>query len=1019
MTQRFLSEKSVFDEALQRASTAEERERYLTDACGEDSALLCRVRHLLAVHEQQQGPLDFPPPGFIATQPHESLEAPGTQIGLFTLREPIGEGGFGIVYIAEQQQPVARRVALKVIKPGMDSRDVIARFEAERQALAMMDHPNVARVLDAGTTRSGRPYFVMELVCGVPITEFCDARRLSVADRLRLFTEVCRAVQHAHQKGIIHRDVKPSNILVSVWSEKPIPKVIDFGISKALGAKLSENTIRTTCGQMLGTPLYMSPEQAQPGGLDVDTRSDVYSLGVLLYELLTGTTPFERRQLECLGIDEFRRLICEQDPPRPSARVSTLNAARLSTVGERLSGCRIRSRSLCGELDWIVMRSMEKDRSRRYESASALAADVERILSGEPVEACPPSVSYRLRVYVRRNRSLLLTLSAIALVLLVGTGVSIWQALEAHDARKLADERYQAEHRARRETNQSRQLAELRSRQARRAVDKMYTEVAEKWFEAQGNMTPLQRDFLVEALRFYEDFSVTESADPEIRFETALASYRVAEIQRHLGEHTKAIAAYRTAISTFNALVTQFPENTDYRRALAKSCCELAVGLLLGSRRADREDLHKQGIAHFEHLVQQDSHCLDSQRGLSHALRLYGDHLNHVGAVVKAEEVNRRGLALARRIVSLHPEDETFQRNLRWALYSRVTILRRLDRNDESTRLARELVHIDEARLAGAPRNWVRRYEHADSLWQLSSLLADEGDIGEAERLLCQAEDLQAQLVVEFPDTELNHFRLHRTRRSLGRLLQQSGRYADAQEVYLRNLQSAQQHAARPSTEEDRLSARTGDIIRAFWLLAELAASAGKSAESESWLKQALELHTASVSVQDEVTRFLQQRGREADAIDWHRSALQEMGEEPHSLNSLAWLLCTAQDPTLRRPGEAVELATRATELSPLGERFWNTLGVAHFRNGNWTAAIRALKKSIAQQPLHKNCIFNSLFLAMSYWRLGDRDEANRWYERAMECLRSTPLPDHGVWRILAEAEDVMGIRKRTITENR
>ena len=318
-------------------------------------------------------------------------ERPGTIIGPYKLLEQIGEGGFGLVFMAEQQQPVRRKVALKVLKPGMDTRQVIARFEAERQALALMDHPNIARVLDAGETGSGRPHFVMELVKGVPITDYCDQNRLTTRERLALFTHVCHAVQHAHHKGIIHRDLKPSNVMVTLHDGVPVVKVIDFGIAKALGQQLTDKTLFTGFAQMVGTPLYMSPEQAQLSGLDIDTRSDIYSLGVLLYELLAGVTPFDRERLRTAGYDEMRRIIREEDPPSPSTRLSTLGQTAVTVSAERQSDPKRLCRLLRGELDWIVMKALEKDRNRRYETANELARDVDRYLHDEPVRACPPT----------------------------------------------------------------------------------------------------------------------------------------------------------------------------------------------------------------------------------------------------------------------------------------------------------------------------------------------------------------------------------------------------------------------------------------------------------------------------------------------------------------------------------------------------------------------------------------------------------------------------------------------------
>ena len=433
MSQQQLDEEAIFQAA--RRIPADSRSNYLEHACGNDAQLRSRVEHLIDVYQQDQGFLE-PVCDFDLTLDMPTVaEKRDTQLGPYKLREQIGEGGFGVVYVAQQSKPVQRKVALKIIKPGMDTKDVIARFEAERQALALMDHPNVAKVLDAGATDTGRPYFVMELVKGIPITDFCDRHKLSTDERLKLFADVCRAVQHAHQKGIIHRDLKPSNVMVTLHDDKPVVKVIDFGISKALSQQLTENSIYTAYDQMIGTPLYMSPEQAQLSGLDVDTRSDVYSLGVLLYELLTGTTPFDKETLKNAGLDEIRRIIREDEPPRPSARVSTLHAEALSTVSDRRKiDPRKLGQSYRGELDWVVMKALEKDRNRRYESASAFAADVERYLADEPVQACPPSVWYRFRKFARRNNAVLITTVLVAASLLIGAGASAWQWRRAESA---------------------------------------------------------------------------------------------------------------------------------------------------------------------------------------------------------------------------------------------------------------------------------------------------------------------------------------------------------------------------------------------------------------------------------------------------------------------------------------------------------------------------------------------------------------------------------------------------------
>jgi WD40 repeat protein/serine/threonine protein kinase len=422
--------KEVFLAAL--AVGPDERASWLDEACGQDADLRRHVELMLAAHDTPQSLLDrparaairpeLPSFGAAATIDEPIAERPGIVIGPYKLLEQIGEGGFGVVFMAEQTQPVRRKVALKVLKPGMDTRQVVARFEAERQALALMDHPNIAHVFDGGATASGRPYFVMELVRGVPITSFCDQSHLSVRERLELFMDVCQAVQHAHLKGIIHRDLKPTNVLVTLHDDRSVVKVIDFGVAKATGQQLTEKTLFTNFAQMIGTPLYMSPEQAQMSGLDVDTRTDIYALGVLLYELLTGTTPFDRERLRTAGYDEVRRIIRDEEPARPSTRISTLGPAANTASANRKSDPKKLRQLLRGELDWIVMRALEKDRNRRYETASAFAADVQRYLADEPVQACPPSAGYRFRKFARRNRTVLATGLALAVAVLATVG---------------------------------------------------------------------------------------------------------------------------------------------------------------------------------------------------------------------------------------------------------------------------------------------------------------------------------------------------------------------------------------------------------------------------------------------------------------------------------------------------------------------------------------------------------------------------------------------------------------------
>jgi serine/threonine protein kinase/tetratricopeptide (TPR) repeat protein len=442
-----MSERDLFIAALQ-ISDPVQRSAWLDRECGGDAALRQRIEVLLQALDRAGSLLDNPVvvpqaivgetgPGLPASNAgaEPSAEQPGAVIGPYKLIEQIGEGGMGAVWMAQQTEPVKRLVAVKLIKAGLDSKHVIARFEAERQALALMDHPHIARVLDAGTTAAGRPYFVMDLVKGAPITKYCDEHHLTPRQRLELFLPVCQAVQHAHQKGIIHRDLKPSNVLVALYDGRPVPKVIDFGVAKAAGQQLTDRTLVTGFGAIVGTLEYMSPEQAEVNQLDIDTRSDIYSLGVLLYELLVGSPPFTRKGLGKAGLLEMLRVIREEEPAKPSTKLSTAEGLPTLAANRGMEPAKL-TRLVRGELDWIVMKALEKDRSRRYETANSFALDVQRYLADEPVLACPPSVSYRLRKFVRRNRGVVVTgfLVAIALLAgLVGTMVGLVQAEQAKD----------------------------------------------------------------------------------------------------------------------------------------------------------------------------------------------------------------------------------------------------------------------------------------------------------------------------------------------------------------------------------------------------------------------------------------------------------------------------------------------------------------------------------------------------------------------------------------------------------
>jgi WD40 repeat protein/serine/threonine protein kinase len=465
-----VTEREIFLEALE-ISTPEARATYLKGACDQDIGLRRKVEELLKEHFSNDS-LIAGPAVEEGRSEVEFQQGPAPMLGRYKLLEKIGEGGFGEVWMAEQREPVKRRIALKIIKPGMDSRQIVARFEAERQALAMMEHPNIARIFDADVTEAGRPYFVMELVRGVKITEYCDQNQLSTLERLKLFVLVCQAIQHAHQKGIIHRDIKPSNILVTLHDGVPVPKVIDFGIAKATQQELTDKTVFTQFQQFMGTPAYISPEQAEMSGLDIDTRSDIYSLGVMLYELLVGQTPFDAKEMIQGGLDALRQIIREKEPLRPSTKLNTLQGDARTTAGKRRqTEVEKLVHQLQGDLDWIVMKCLEKDRTRRYETANGLAMDIQRHLANEPIIARPPSAAYKLQKAWQRNKLAWTATALVATALIIGIAVSTWQARAAFHARQQADAARLAEADQRQAAQTAQEVAENERAKAQQAAD--------------------------------------------------------------------------------------------------------------------------------------------------------------------------------------------------------------------------------------------------------------------------------------------------------------------------------------------------------------------------------------------------------------------------------------------------------------------------------------------------------------------------------------------------------------------
>jgi serine/threonine protein kinase len=663
-----MNEQTLFIEALEKHDPAE-RAAFLDQVCAGDPALRQRLERLLQRHQQADSFLETPTSAW-ASLTELIRERPGTVIGPYKLLQQIGEGGMGTVFMAEQQEPVRRKVALKIIKPGMDSRQIIARFEAERQALALMDHPHIAKVLDGGTTDSGRPFFVMELVKGVPITRFCDEQQLSPKERLELFIPVCQAIQHAHQKGIIHRDIKPTNVLVTLYDDRPVPKVIDFGVAKATGPQLTEASLVTRVGLILGTPEYMSPEQAQLNQQDIDTRSDVYALGVLLYELLTGMTTLDRQKLPEGSLLEILRAIREEEPLRPSVRLSTSGDMASITATRRTDPAKL-VRLLRGDLDWIVMKCLEKDRSRRYESAGALARDLERYLAGEPVLARPPSTSYRLGKFVQRHRAAVLAGVTVAAALVAGTVVAGWQAVVATQAKQKALEKEataltkEAETRAVLDFVETKVFAAARpkgqqgglgaSATIRQAVEAALPFVADRFTEQPITEARL-RMTLGKSFQYLGEFKIAAE-----QFQIARGLYSqhrglddgdtlesmdwLAESHRYMGHYLEAFELQQETLARRKTHLG--PDHPDSLRSMNNlAICYWELG-----RTADALPLFEETLARRQvHLGKDDRETLESMNNLAEAYSSVGRHDD-------ALALHRKTLALMKtKLAPDHPD---------------------------------------------------------------------------------------------------------------------------------------------------------------------------------------------------------------------------------------------------------------------------------------------------------------------------------------------------------------------------
>jgi serine/threonine protein kinase len=783
--------------------SAAERAAYLDKTCVGEPELRRRVEALLGALERAGGLLKEPvvgrrsggqsgrgsedgqpAPKTIVLEAPATEEGPGTLIGRYKLLERIGEGGFGAVYVAEQREPVKRRVALKIIKLGMDTKQVVARFEAERQALALMDHPNIAKVLDAGATATGRPFFALELVRGVRITEYCDQNHLPTEERLRLFIQVCHAIQHAHQKGIIHRDIKPSNILVTLHDGVPVPKVIDFGIAKATQGELTDKTVYTQFQQFIGTPAYMSPEQAEMSGLDIDTRTDIYSLGVLLYELLTGRTPFDQNDLLAAGLDGMRKMIREEEPVRPSTRVSSLQGQERTTTAKRRGADAPRlAHLLRGDLDWIAMKALEKDRTRRYATANALAMDVERHLRNEPVAARPPSNFYRFQKTLRRNKLAFAAVGATATALLLGAVVSVWQTVRARQAEAAA--------------LQEEAAATAAWRQAE-AINRFLTE--DLLFQATPDQNARDKHITMEEVlgraagNLDKNTEVANQPETEATLRLAVGTtyYKLGLSAQAEPQLERAVALRRSALGLLN------PATLAAQQALVEL-------LTLPLRRFEEAETLSRETWEGRKRVLGPEH-----RDTLDTLSAYIVALGHQGKAEQAEPLARQALEMSERVLGLDDHQTLVALgNIAFVLANRGDFAQAEHYQREAVTRSQRLGHVEPEM-------------EFDDRSSLGAYILFQGRLEEAEKVLKEA--LPAAVRVLGAD----HYQTLHLQHMLARVLDEAGRLQEAEDLARKTL--AARLRATPGQEG------TG---RTLLILGRVLVKEGKPDEAEGFLRDA------------------------------------------------------------------------------------------------------------------------------------------------------------------------------------
>lgn len=943
----------IFGEAVGKSDAAA-RAAFLAAACGTDLVLRARIEALLSGHDAAGGFLKLPK----ETGPDS---VPGADVGPYKLLEPIGEGGFAIVFMARQERPLRRLVALKIVKPGMDTKQVIARFDAERQALAMMDHPGIAKVFDAGATESGRPYFAMELVKGPTVTEYCDQQQLSIDERLALFMQVCGAVQHAHQKGVIHRDIKPSNVLVSMHGDGPLIKVIDFGIAKAMQGPLTERTLFTEFRQLIGTPAYMSPEQAS-GSLDIDTRSDVYSLGVLLYELLSGSPPFDPRDLHSKPFAEMQRILCEVEPPTPSTRFSgqtveiqSTQAARRHSDAQRL-GQRLR-----GDLDWIVMKALEKDRSRRYATASDLARDLERHLRHEPVEAHKPSARYLFGKFARRNRAALTTGLLVSAAVVTGLIVSTTQAIRATHAERLAEaaRAAEAQHRkiaedqrsqtdsARAAEAQLRGEAERRSAQAEAnfrhawsSFGSYFTSVRQSQLLNRPGQQAVRAEMLKLALNYYRQVIDQYTNDPALGAELADAYAGAGVLHTMIGSHDEARAALRKGIDGYERLIRENPTIARHRANLARVYFDLAGAQHEIDQKNEAESSYRRAIGIREELARDIPGASGLWPRLPQIYIRLGLLQTETDRPSEAEASFRRALEIAGDTASKSPGGGDDWQDVADAYYDLGYAQHRMNRPLQAQESFGSALAAYEKIAGNGHVAAANQQKAAGAHYYLGLLGRLGGRLAESEASTRRALQLFEMVVLDRSADAATHDWLARAHLQLGLLQSSSGQRSEAIQSWT---SAAAEFAVAAEFHDPRVNvyARMGDTLALLgqWRQAADAFAQATLAANYAWRPQ---FQWALLQLAD---------GNEAGYAATCAELLARHGDHPSAATAVGIALaCIAGERAVADMDKVVEITQRLADSDPVNPVFQSWLGAAQFRAGRIDEAITRLRKSV---PLH------------------------------------------------------------------